>query len=100
MRRTGWGNVLKRLVTAHPDAVRWKKDNVYGFLIIHLIAALAVFPWFFSWTGVVLLVAGLYVFGVLGINLCFHRLLTHRGLVCPRWLERSFALLGVCCMQD
>ena len=50
--------------------MKLKKDNVYGFVVIHLLAALAVFPWFFSWTGVVLLVAGLFVFGVLGINLC------------------------------
>jgi fatty-acid desaturase len=40
------------------------------------------------------------VFGVLGINLCYHRLLTHRGFVCPKWLEHTFAILGVCCLQD
>ena len=34
---------------------------------------------------------GLYVFGTLGINLCYHRLLTHRGFVCPKWLEHSLA---------
>ena len=98
--RPGLHSMLSRLVSVNPRLVRWKKDNVYGFLAIHLIAALAVVPWFFSWTGVVLLLAGLYVFGVLGINLCFHRLLTHRGLACPLWLERSFAFLGVCCVQD
>ena len=80
--------------------MKLKKDNVYGFLIIHLIAGLAVFPWFFSWTGVVLLVAGLFVFGMLGINLCFHRLLTHRSFSCPLWLERSLATLAVCSVQD
>ena len=96
-----WGSgVFKGFVAVDPRRVRWKKDNVYGFLAVHLIAALAVLPWFFSWTGVILLLAGLYVFGVLGINLCFHRLLTHRGLSCPLWLEHSFAFLGVCCMQD
>jgi hypothetical protein len=36
-------------------SVRWKKDNVYGFLFVHLIAGLSFFPWFFSWTGVALL---------------------------------------------
>ena len=66
----------------------------------HLVALLAFLPWFFSWTGVVLAVLGLYVFGTLGINLCFHRLLTHRGLLCPKWLEHGFAILGVCCIQD
>ena len=31
--------------------------------------------------------AGTYVFGTLGINLCYHRLLTHRSFDCPKWLE-------------
>jgi stearoyl-CoA desaturase (delta-9 desaturase) len=68
--------------------------------LYHLVALLGLLPWFFSWTGVVLAVLGLYVFGSLGINLCYHRLLTHRGLSCPKWLEHGFAILGVCCMQD
>jgi fatty-acid desaturase len=92
--------MLSRLLVVNPGFTRWKKDNVYGFLAVHLTAALAVFPWFFSWTGVVLLAVGLFVFGILGINLCFHRLLTHRGLACPRWLERSLAFLGTCSLQD
>jgi stearoyl-CoA desaturase (delta-9 desaturase) len=68
--------------------------------LYHLVALLAVLPWFFSWTGLVLAVAGVYVFGSLGINLCYHRLLTHRGLTCSKWLEHGLAVLGVCCMQD
>jgi fatty-acid desaturase len=67
---------------------------------IHLAALLAFIPWFFSWTGVVLALLGLYVFGLLGINLCFHRLLTHRSFVCPKWLEHGLAILGLCCVQD
>ena len=66
----------------------------------HLLALLAFVPWLFTWTGAALAVAGLYVFGTLGINLCFHRLLTHRGFNCPRWLEHGLSLLGVCCLQD
>ena len=57
-------------------------------------------PWFFSWTGVALMVAGIYVFGTLGINLCYHRLLTHRGFICPKWLEHTLAVLAVCGFQD
>lgn len=73
---------------------------VVGIIGIHLLSLLALVPWLFSWTGVVLCVGGFYVFGTLGINLCYHRVLTHRGLVLPQWLERFFALLGVCCLQD
>ena len=68
--------------------------------LYHLMALLALLPWLFSWTGVVLAVLGLYVFGSLGINLYYHRLLTHRGLVVPRWVEYILGVVGVCCMQD
>ena len=68
--------------------------------IYHLAALLAVLPWFFSWTGLILAAIGVFVFGSLGINLGYHRLLTHRGFTSPKWLEHSFAVLGVCSMQD
>jgi stearoyl-CoA desaturase (delta-9 desaturase) len=68
--------------------------------LYHAVALLAVLPWLFSWTGVVLAVLGLYVFGSLGINLYFHRLLTHRGLTVPRWVEYALGIIGVCCVQD
>ena len=87
---------------ALPAAVkpgRWVWSYVAVVGLYHLMAVLAFLPWLFSWTGVVLAVLGLYVFGTLGINLCYHRLLTHRGLSCPRWLERTLAILGVCCLQ-
>jgi len=61
---------------------------------------IAFLPWFFSWTGVVLAALGLYVYGTLGINLCYHRILTHRGLSVPKWAERLFVTLGICCLQD
>jgi stearoyl-CoA desaturase (delta-9 desaturase) len=81
-----------------------KRSIVWPYAITlalyHLLALLAFVPAFFSWAGVAIMVAGLYIFGTLGINLCFHRLLTHRGLVCPKWLEYCLAILGVCCMQD
>ena len=71
-----------------------------GLAAIHVFALLAFVPWFFSWTGAILAFVGLYVFGAVGISLCYHRLLTHRGVVCPKWLEHSFAILGLCCVQD
>ncbi|HEX4131784.1 MAG TPA: fatty acid desaturase [Pirellulales bacterium] len=85
---------------AQPE--RWKISWPYtiSLTVYHVVALLALAPWFFSWTGVVLCIAGLYVFGTLGINLCFHRLLTHRGFTCPLWLERSLAVLGLCSLQD
>ncbi len=79
--------------------LRLKADSLFGFVLCHALAALAFIPWFFSWTGVGLLIAGMYIFGVLGINVGFHRLITHRGFSCPLWLEHIFAILGTCCLQ-
>jgi stearoyl-CoA desaturase (delta-9 desaturase) len=67
---------------------------------IHLLSLLVFVPWLFSWTGVLLFIAGHYVFGMLGMTVCYHRLLTHRGFSCPKWLEHFLAILGVCCLQD
>jgi stearoyl-CoA desaturase (delta-9 desaturase) len=65
----------------------------------HLLALLACIPWLFSWSGLAWVVGGLYLFGTLGINIGYHRLLTHRGFACPRWLEHGLAVLGACCWQ-
>lgn len=65
----------------------------------HLLALLACIPWLFSWSGLIWAVAGLYLFGTLGINVGFHRLLTHRSFACPRWLEHGLSVLGSCCYQ-
>jgi fatty-acid desaturase len=48
--------------------MKLRKDSIYCFAVCHLIAVLALFPWFFSWTGVALFVAGFFVFGTFGIN--------------------------------
>jgi fatty-acid desaturase len=70
---------------------------VVGF---HLLLPLALVPWLFSWTGLVLVPVGNYLFCSLGIGAGYHRLLTHRSFRCPRWLEHALALLGVCALQD
>jgi stearoyl-CoA desaturase (delta-9 desaturase) len=75
-------------------------SNVGAFVLLHMLALLAFVPWLFTWTGVVLVFVGNYVFGSLGINLGYHRLLTHRSFQCPKWLERTFSLLGACSLQD
>lgn len=76
-----------------------KADALFGFVLCHLVAALAVFPYFFSWSGVALLVIGMNLFGVLGLNIGFHRLLTHRGFSCPLWFEHVLAILGTCSLE-
>jgi len=104
--RPSWGNLggsfrpqtLPPPTTVKPYVILW--PYAIGVVAYHLFALLAFIPWLFSWTGVMLVLFGLYMFGTLGINLCYHRLLTHRSFSCPLWLEHVFATIGVCCLQD
>lgn len=94
---------LPATVFAPPPAVgkiklRW--PYTISIIIVHLLALLACLPYFFSWAGVIACVVGLYVFGTLGVNVCFHRLLTHRAFACSKRTEQFLALLGVCCLQE
>lgn len=89
---------IERARLREPVRIDWL--NVVGIGYYHLVALLAFVPWFFSWTGVALAILGCYVFGTLGINLGYHRLLTHRGFVCPKWLEHMLAVLAICSFQD
>jgi fatty-acid desaturase len=50
----------------------------------HVVALLAFMPGYFSWSGLILAALGTHLCGLFGINLCYHRLLTHRGLKCPK----------------
>ena len=70
-----------------------------GIVGFHLLALLACIPWLFTWSGFAWAVGGLYLFGTLGINIGYHRLLTHRGFACPRWLEHGLSVIGACCWQ-
>jgi stearoyl-CoA desaturase (delta-9 desaturase) len=87
-----------RPVGTHPARLLKGYTAVIGS--IHLLTLLVFVPWFFSWTGLVLFIVGHYIFGMLGMTLCYHRLLTHRGFTCPKWFEHFLSLLGVCCLQD
>jgi stearoyl-CoA desaturase (delta-9 desaturase) len=67
--------------------------------LLHVLALAAVIPWLFSWTGLIIMVLGVHVFGQ-GINLCYHRILTHQSAKLPKWLERTFVVMALCCMED
>ncbi len=78
--------------------INWRYASAVGSY--HVLALLAFVPWFYSRTGILLAAAGVFVFGALGINLCYHRLLSHRSFNCPLWLEHSFAIIAVWCVED
>jgi stearoyl-CoA desaturase (delta-9 desaturase) len=73
---------------------------VIPILGMHVLALLALWPWFFSWTGVIAMIVGVHCYGCLGINLCYHRLLAHRSLRVPKWFERVLVMISLCCLQD
>ncbi len=81
-----------------PLTIQWR--YVIVLASIHLVALLAVLPYLFTLSGVILAVLGHFIFGMLGITVGYHRLLTHRGFTCPKWLEHTFAILGMCNLQD
>jgi fatty-acid desaturase len=85
-------------IGASQRQINWRYASAVGSY--HLLALLALLPWFFSRTGFALAVIGVFVFGSGGINLCYHRLLSHRSFSCPLWLEHTLAMLAVCCVQD
>ena len=92
-----------RTASPAPSSARPRQidvTNLIGITGVHALACLAFLPGLFSWTGVVLAGLGMYVFGTLGINVFYHRYLTHRSFRCPVWLERTLAVLAICAFQE
>lgn len=89
---------LKLPEAAVPVRIDWR--YVISISVVHLLALLVFVPYFFSWAGVVTFVIAHHLIGSVGICVGYHRLLTHRGFTCSKWLERFLALLGVCSLQD
>jgi stearoyl-CoA desaturase (delta-9 desaturase) len=93
---------LPRPEETQPLRIMW--EYVAVLAAVHLVALYAFLPWTFSylftWSGLVLAILGHFVFGMMGITIGYHRLLTHRGFSCPKWLEHLLATLGMCNLQD
>jgi hypothetical protein len=79
--RLGWLEADGPCRVSRADSDGYHRVPLAGITGVHPLAVLVV--------GVGVAVAGLYLFGTLGINIGYHRLLTHRGFVCPRWLEQA-----------
>ncbi len=84
-----------------PSVIPFKLNKTYAITIvlIHVLGLLAFVPYLFSWTALCVCLIGIHVFGQ-GITIGYHRLLTHRSFKCPKWVERTFAILGICSMED
>ncbi len=80
------------------QGIHWQ--YVVPIATVHLLASLAFVPAFFTWSGVGLALVGTVLFGTLGINLCYHRMLAHRSFRVPRWLERGLTTVALCSLED
>jgi fatty-acid desaturase len=76
---------------------RWNLLNAALVVSIHAASLLGL--WYWPRAIDVALFLGLYLVTCLGIGIGYHRLLTHRGFVSPRWLRRTLAWMGGAALQ-
>ncbi|QDU24269.1 acyl-CoA desaturase [Urbifossiella limnaea] len=95
--------VVPATAAVGPAAPRPRPKLIRGFyvmlIVVHLLALTALLPYVFTWWGVVALLVGNFVFGSIGINLAYHRMLTHDAVQFPTWLRRVFITCGVCSLE-
>lgn len=87
-------SVLKQ--SHNTPSLDWVAVGFFG--IIHLLT-LILAPYFFSWSALGILVFLHWLFGSIGICLGYHRLLSHRSLKVPKWIEYPIAILGALALQ-
>jgi stearoyl-CoA desaturase (delta-9 desaturase) len=70
------------------EGINWLTLIVVAAFHVGAVAAL----FFFTWQRLVVMLA-LYILAInVGIGMCYHRLLTHRGYQVPKWLEYVMAV--------
>jgi sn-1 stearoyl-lipid 9-desaturase len=75
--------------------VNWVTAIFMGLFHIGAFAAL----FFFSWKAFIVAVVLWWVATSLGIGMCYHRLLTHRGYRVPRWLEYTLTVFATLALE-
>lgn len=78
--------------------IQW--GTVFVIALIHVAALLAFDSSYFSRSGLILAVVLYFVAGMLGVTLCFHRLLTHRSFQTYKWVEYFITFCGVLALQS
>ena len=75
--------------------LNWLTTTVLVLLHIGALAAL----FFFSWQRLLVMLALYFLAINVGIGMCYHRLLTHRGYQVPRWLEYAMAVCATLSLE-
>ena len=83
---------------ARPDTGKVNWNTLTAVTVFHLLAIPAFF--FFSWQNFLAAFVLWWLAGSLGIGVGYHRLLTHRGFTCPKWVEYTLSVLGTLALQS
>lgn len=87
---------LPRSPTVYRGELLYEVVGIIAFY--HLVLLLAVLPYFFSWTGVIVAGLGAYITAG-GIGIGYHRLLAHQSFACSKVVERILVVLALLCVQ-
>ncbi len=68
------------------------------FMALFHAGAVAAF-FFFTWKALLLAVLLWWISGSLGIGMCYHRLLTHRGYKTPKWVEYGLTICATLALE-
>ena len=94
-RSSVWANHAQTPITQLPR--NW---GVISFMAaLHGLALIALLPQFWSWESTATLLILYWVTACLGVTIGYHRVLSHRALRLPQWLERFFATCGALSCQ-
>ncbi len=77
------------------DQINWV--TAIFMILFHLGAIAALF--FFTWKAFFLAIILWWMAGSLGIGMCYHRLLTHRGYKVPKWVEYCLTVCATLALE-
>ena len=86
---------LQAALEPHQGKFQWDFALIIG--TFHLLALAALFA--FRWSSLAVFAVTWVLTQNVGIGLSYHRLLTHRGYVVPKWLEYTMAIFGTMALQ-
>jgi fatty-acid desaturase len=77
------------------DQINWVTASF--MIAFHLLAIVALF--FFTWKAFFVALFLWWLSGSLGIGMCYHRLLTHRGYKTPKWVEYVLTVFATLALE-
>ncbi len=83
----------------YPPRLHKTWGTIFFMIAIHILSLIALQPNFWSLPAIVSLLFLYWVTACLGVTIGYHRLLSHRSFMVPRWLERFFATCGAISCQ-